>query len=489
MPPPLSFDRSSSKEQHPPKICPSCDTCQAGKIRCSKEKPACRRCIDRGLNCHYSFSRRRGRPRKNVRQSRCNAQERLLHEQNNGEQRRNSTSTITTHGTQSPAPQNAPPWLEAQHANPTLNDTFAEGHSEDFSDIQRFLLDPQMTFDSEEYGGIFCNDGHNESSGLLLKPTYQSVAQDSPRRNFLDSWQPHRADILAPSSVDTRSITHGVMIDDFHGESLSLMNTNNRPRQSVPFQTQALEKNGDQNFKEHDELDTSRRATGSLALLTPLSSTPRSSYSQSVTTDSSIPGSRNDVCTRACHDSILKKLGYVEQGLSGLCLTTLDSILELEKEIQFLKRQIMNCAICFRRHSVLLMLVSVVERTVYLFERKYGTAEMNYTQRKVSRSQHMGRRLGKKLNDTGTSKQKIGSAVIDECSLHIGIFEVRNESKVGFLKSLVKMRLRRLCTLVCEIQATVTVAPEDCNSRATQEIANDVIKRLLSLTGWVELWE
>lgn len=41
----------------------SCDSCAHSKVRCSREKPECRRCIGRGTTCTYSETRRIGRPR------------------------------------------------------------------------------------------------------------------------------------------------------------------------------------------------------------------------------------------------------------------------------------------------------------------------------------------------------------------------------------------------------------------------------------------
>lgn len=38
----------------------SCNACSSQKIRCSKERPQCHRCVDKGLECEYSMSRRTG---------------------------------------------------------------------------------------------------------------------------------------------------------------------------------------------------------------------------------------------------------------------------------------------------------------------------------------------------------------------------------------------------------------------------------------------
>jgi len=41
----------------------ACDRCQHSKIRCDQERPICRRCAKRGMECIYSPARRAGRPR------------------------------------------------------------------------------------------------------------------------------------------------------------------------------------------------------------------------------------------------------------------------------------------------------------------------------------------------------------------------------------------------------------------------------------------
>ena len=44
------------------KIRDSCTSCSNQKLRCSKERPACERCVTRGIECNYVVSMRTGRP-------------------------------------------------------------------------------------------------------------------------------------------------------------------------------------------------------------------------------------------------------------------------------------------------------------------------------------------------------------------------------------------------------------------------------------------
>lgn len=48
------------------KLRESCGVCAASKVKCTREKPTCARCVARGLDCQYLESRRSGRPAKNA---------------------------------------------------------------------------------------------------------------------------------------------------------------------------------------------------------------------------------------------------------------------------------------------------------------------------------------------------------------------------------------------------------------------------------------
>ncbi|KAJ5641344.1 hypothetical protein N7490_005344 [Penicillium lividum] len=62
----MSFLKESWVGQLPKsvKVRSTCNACQQAKIRCSHEKPSCRRCLKHKIECIYSVSRRLGRPAK-----------------------------------------------------------------------------------------------------------------------------------------------------------------------------------------------------------------------------------------------------------------------------------------------------------------------------------------------------------------------------------------------------------------------------------------
>ena len=63
----MGFDGSAMASRHQRdgehrrKIRDSCNTCSSQKIRCGKQRPRCARCLNKGLECNYSFSQRTGR--------------------------------------------------------------------------------------------------------------------------------------------------------------------------------------------------------------------------------------------------------------------------------------------------------------------------------------------------------------------------------------------------------------------------------------------
>lgn len=46
-----------------PRIRSTCDACLDAKVRCSRDRPSCRRCQQHGRECVYSLKRRLGRPK------------------------------------------------------------------------------------------------------------------------------------------------------------------------------------------------------------------------------------------------------------------------------------------------------------------------------------------------------------------------------------------------------------------------------------------
>ena len=57
-----SDSRRGSQQTKTPKLRGSCDACSQSKVKCDKEQPTCNRCVNLGISCNYSPSRRMGKP-------------------------------------------------------------------------------------------------------------------------------------------------------------------------------------------------------------------------------------------------------------------------------------------------------------------------------------------------------------------------------------------------------------------------------------------
>ncbi|OAQ99551.1 hypothetical protein LLEC1_01329 [Akanthomyces lecanii] len=55
----------------------SCEECSSSKIKCSQDKPVCRRCRKQGIACTYAPPKRTGRPRK-IRKDSDHSQPRII---------------------------------------------------------------------------------------------------------------------------------------------------------------------------------------------------------------------------------------------------------------------------------------------------------------------------------------------------------------------------------------------------------------------------
>ena len=63
--PPLQASASSRLPRHEPrKLRASCDGCYLSKVKCTKERPTCTRCLNHGVPCKYSPCGRIGKPRR-----------------------------------------------------------------------------------------------------------------------------------------------------------------------------------------------------------------------------------------------------------------------------------------------------------------------------------------------------------------------------------------------------------------------------------------
>lgn len=143
-----------------PKLRDSCHACASSKLKCSKEKPSCARCLKRGTQCQYFVTRRGGRRQPGANRA------------NKGQQHNKTSST----GSISQAPtisvtstSDSATTTEPSTAGPTLtpND----------DSIQVFLEKYGATFPNIEAGGS--PDHHSDAQRLFTdSPTDLDLVLD-----------------------------------------------------------------------------------------------------------------------------------------------------------------------------------------------------------------------------------------------------------------------------------------------------------------------
>nr|AAM02986.1 AFLR [Aspergillus nomiae] len=180
----------SSQTRRARKLRDSCTSCASSKVRCTKEKPACARCIERGLACQYMVSKRMGRnPRapSPLEPTRRPSESLPSAGSEQGHSVHNTYSTPHVHSHSHPQPHPPPPPQSDQppHALPTPNGSGrysaifshqspplpleAQGLGGELSGQEQGTLS-SLTVDSE-FGDSLHSIDHGNHADFLAEPT------------------------------------------------------------------------------------------------------------------------------------------------------------------------------------------------------------------------------------------------------------------------------------------------------------------------------
>nr|AAM02976.1 AFLR [Aspergillus bombycis]AAM02977.1 AFLR [Aspergillus bombycis] len=180
----------SSQPRRARKLRDSCTSCASSKVRCTKEKPACARCIERGLACQYMVSKRMGRnPRapSPLEPTRRPSESLPSAGSEQGLSAPNTYSTPHAHSHRHPQPpaQRQPPSDQPPHALPTPNGSSSvsaifshqsppapletQGLGGDLSGQEQGTLS-SLTVDSD-FGDSMQSIDHGNHADFLVEPT------------------------------------------------------------------------------------------------------------------------------------------------------------------------------------------------------------------------------------------------------------------------------------------------------------------------------
>lgn len=151
-------------------------------------------------------------------------------------------------------------------------------------------------------------------------------------------------------------------------------------------------------------------------------------------------------CTKRCSSSLIQKLASLNEHLSDTKTSTLDVILQVERDTCSFCRKILSCSTCNEDKSSYMLFSMVVEQVMRLLET---------------------------IPDQNTPKS---------FTLNFGSFEFDEETKAAFMKKYLSQRFSNFANMVEDFAQSA----KGCNSGATRETVRDVFRRLSVLRRNVE---
>ncbi|KAL3424009.1 hypothetical protein PVAG01_03289 [Phlyctema vagabunda] len=443
------------------KLRSSCDSCQDVKMKCSQDKPSCRRCLRQGIPCVYSPLRRIGRPRKQT------------------------TATCNTKS-QSMASSKAAAEPNCADAESMAVDTMVQTSAPTTTDVEVSRLSHSNPATFLGRGETEINVGHDTQPASLEDSEFLVRHANQPESANFETF------------LDSRNMDETLLADFelcFEGDipEFSIQELN-----SVSFTTGNHFKGGGNVF-DVDSRHPSLGATTSLgegttgmndffdqASGTSSMGLPVSQILLTPSDTSSTSSATTNTCKQRCYACLTQQLMYLNEHVPETYHPSIDVFLAVEKETRSIKDKVFGCTACLSNRSTLLILSVIVERVLDMIE-------------KMSHSIHTpgkGRRgNGNSVHTDGSWKRYKFNANVScpalqtDCVLSIGNFEVEGECKIPFIKVLLQRRLARFGSMLRDLEHAMEAHLKDCNYRAADGIVNDVYKRLESLRGMIELWE
>ncbi|RJE20606.1 hypothetical protein PHISCL_07069 [Aspergillus sclerotialis] len=379
--------RSNSVQHHllpkSVKVRSTCNACQQAKIRCSHEKPSCRRCQKHNIECIYSMSRRLGRPAKKKDPVSQDDQPYKCDEGRRSQKRVKPAKKKSQEGSDNT--------VSSKHLEESIDDTSIEDSLQTplltdvvdtttFSDSMDFASDPWLqdfmssqSTDRFQDRGIF--DPFEPSKIDSAFPSLSAGSKDHTTFHPLSSSSSDPADITLPLSncfpfdYANGNTLHPTLTPPIHDMPTPATTA---PRQNFhpisPQLSTAYHKNtvlsAVDTFLPH--LSQPATITDPEDLLRqPLNSVPTEEFPPSFENSSldhlSPPTQLQSQCQ--CYESALRELLRVNICVSRHSPTTqsssIDAILTCQRGLQQLAETVLQCSLCSRARVNLLMVIIV----------------------------------------------------------------------------------------------------------------------------------
>ncbi|KAH7042819.1 hypothetical protein B0J12DRAFT_202245 [Macrophomina phaseolina] len=450
----------------------SCDACQDAKVKCSQQKPFCRRCERHCIPCVYSPQRRIGRPRKRP---------------GPPSPGRVVFSAASANGRDKTEHRGCREGSEGQGIQ------VGAGADQD-GDVN--LLDAPGAVDTDNR---FINSGSGSGSGSGSSSSSSSSTSNS-------------SGVFRPASSPNYAVGGAAspFTVDLFGD-LSLFPTRDYDIAPLPPPPTTSSSSA-----------SSSTPTASI-LLGPAGSIGLESVSNSAS-DHAISSIAPAGCTGDCYGAVLQQLQYFHSRLPETTRPGIDTILLAERDMRSNQERVMACAACAANRSVLLLLAVVAERIVQMLDQIFETKSLLDAERAASsaRSARRGWRnnsasspfnVGGRSPSAASSSSSSSSSRVDSQHQHqqqqqqqqqqqrsadyyacplplqVGSVKVNRDSKDLCLKQLLQLRLTRLAAVLRDLQQASTVRPGDILYFSGELLLSDSLQRLEFLRGQVQVWD
>lgn len=406
------------------KVRSTCNACQQAKIRCSHEKPSCRRCQKHNIDCVYSVSRRLGRPAK---------------KRDPDDRRRKPKKEVE----------------ETNQGTPILQDDrgSADRIDIDFTDswLQDFITDLPET-------GILDTVTENNPIDSIAA----STNLPDPDTQTIPYYDP----VLLQSSPDVLEMDMALLPMD--------MDASTSPADTLPSIPTPISPPIDPSPNHNHNANTPfrqpppppppsapaampRRPYDEYQFPDP---TPSSSLSTPLDININIDPYTLATCQCQCHEHTLHELIRVNMTLCAASRITpagtIDAILTSQRGLQNLAETILQCSVCAGTRVTLLTVVMVsIDSLISAMEVITATSGAGAgTVEEMFGRYPSPKGVGSASNSTadGSGGCTFLKSQIEACPLLVGSFRVPPEEKYTFVKQVLQTRLGGLLTTIRRIR-------------------------------------
>lgn len=436
------MSREDSGEPRRLKYRMSCDICYAAKIKCGSTKAPCRRCSIKNLDCVFSVSHRKGRPRE----------------------KKKSLNDVSPGTTGTSEPTQLPNSLALSAINPDVQVMDEPNDSGGIlAPTSSLIFD--STFDPFTVGDDFDFEA-------MLTPLEKTTSLESREENpEASAYQVERSEVLVRRDSSQENPLHALTFqsDRFLQSGLSPI------LDSMPAMNWGFSDDFDMPDainEQHSEKSSTIHSANNSISYDDLPSLARNSVQHI---------SSRTTCD--CFSELLRRIRILESQQKSREFVPLGSVLVMERESHEGLCRLQRCQRC-SEDTMAYLFATVSARIVLNLMQKTVYAE--FMTRNGGASRSISRR-----GTTGPMEQSpepVRSRDQHESNLYIGTYPVASKARRRFLRDMLQTRFSGFLAQVEEREKLVSGLGRDCFTESASAMMASIARDLRTVLGRMELW-